>query len=181
MIRPGRAKRACVPRLDACVCLLCTCAFILSAGSFYLRYWLLPDGRAVNFSAIELVGKKADAFVTPGAHEAYFLVGKELLYEPLGLLQESELERFRESPGTLEERLWKRYRWGLPPDEITPCWWVSNLDSEDQSVEVKLVFRSLNSLRIDLCTSRLATTAKLRSEWDRRLAMHMCSSSRLHV
>ena len=64
---------------------MCSC---LTAG--YLRYWLLPDGRAVSWSVIELVGKKADDFVTPNTPEAYYIVGKELLYEPLGLLQECE-------------------------------------------------------------------------------------------
>ena len=115
-----------------------------------LRYWVLQDGRAVNWSVKELASKKPDEIVAPNAREAYHLVGEELQYQPLGMLPDEErgsqrhirqvLERallfvycsismflrlmaFRAQPGTLEERLWRRLKWQLPEDETQMCWW----------------------------------------------------------
>ena len=49
------------------------------------------------------------------------------------------------------------------------CWWIANLDEEDQTKEAKMIFRSLSCMRMELCKARLATSQKLRAEWDRRL------------
>ena len=70
----------------------------------------------------------------------------------------------------MEERLWKRYKWTFPPeDETKSCWWVVNLNADDQTSEVRLICRSVACLRVELCSSRIASTHKLRQEWDRRL------------
>jgi len=70
----------------------------------------------------------------------------------------------------LEERLWKRYKWEFPPEnETCSCWWVANLENDDQTVDAKLICRSLACIRMELCTARLATSQKLRQEWDKRL------------
>ena len=80
------------------------------------------------------------------------------------------LDLFRESPGALEERLWKRYNWEFTPEnETCSCWWVANLENEDQTVDAKLICRSLACVRMELCAARLATSQKLRQEWDKRL------------
>jgi len=55
-----------------------------------LRYWVLPDGRAVSWSVVELAEKKDDELVTPNAFEAYVAMGQELAYEPLGMLPDAE-------------------------------------------------------------------------------------------
>jgi len=50
-----------------------------------------------------------------------------------------------------------------------PPRWIANYGEEDKSKEVKLVIKSLACTRMELHNSRLATSAKLRAEWDRRL------------
>ncbi len=71
-------------------------------------------------------------------------------------------DKFRSNPGTLEERLWRRYTWDFPPaDECAKCWWAAT-EEADQTMEVRLICRSLACLRMELCSSRLATSQKLR-------------------
>ena len=55
-----------------------------------LRYWILPDGRAVVWSLLELVDKKLDELIDPAAPEAYFVVGQQLGCLPLGMLPDAE-------------------------------------------------------------------------------------------
>ncbi len=57
-----------------------------------LRYWVLPDGRAVNWSLIELASKEYYELIDPNAPEAYQAVGREFGYEPLGMLPDAECE-----------------------------------------------------------------------------------------
>ena len=65
--------------------------------------------------------------------------------------------------------MWRRQAWEWPEDETAACWWIANYADEDKNKEVKLICRSLACMRMELHQSRLATTAKLRAEWDRRL------------
>ena len=51
-----------------------------------LRCWVLPDGRSVTWSLLEIVGKKPDELIDPNAQESYHTVGNELEFEPLGTL-----------------------------------------------------------------------------------------------
>jgi len=133
-------------------------------------YWVLSDGRAVCWTLLELVNKKPDELIQGNAVEAYSTIATELLYEPLGMLSDEQLNAFRDHPGTLEERAWKTYKWEFPPDnETLPCWWICNLDEEDHTKEAKMICRSLAALRMELIHSRLATTQKLRQEHDKRL------------
>ncbi len=60
------------------------------AHPMHLRYWILPDGRAVVLSLLELLDKNADELMDPNAWEAYHLIGKELGYQPLGMLPDTE-------------------------------------------------------------------------------------------
>ena len=67
-------------------------------------HWVLPDGRCVAWTAAELAEKKLDELVDPTAREAYYAIGQELEYHPLGMLPDEIFEAYREAPGTLEER-----------------------------------------------------------------------------
>ena len=143
-------------------------------------YWTLPDGRAVCWSLLELTNKKPDELIQGNAAEAYITIATELLYEPLGMLPEDQLNEFCDHPGTLEERLWKNYSWDFPPEnETMPCWWVCNLDEEDLTKETKMICRSLAALHMELCHSRLATTHKLRQEHDKRLENNALAVDRI--
>ena len=79
--------------------------------------WLLPDGRCMAWTVAELAQKRPDELIDPSAREAYFAVGKDLGYLPLGMLPDEEFEIYREAPGALEERLWRRYKWAWPENE----------------------------------------------------------------
>jgi len=76
-------------------------------------YWVLPDGRAVCWSLVELVNKKPDELIEGNTIEAYAKVAEQLLYEPVGMLGDDQLNEFRDDPGTLEERTWRRYKFEL--------------------------------------------------------------------
>ncbi len=59
------------------------------------------------------------------------------------------------------------------------CWWIANLDEEDQTKEAKMICRSLSCMRMELCKARLATSQKLRAEWDRRLENNSTAVDRI--
>ncbi len=65
--------------------------------------------------------------------------------------------------------LWRRLKWNWPEDETQACWWIANYGEEDKTKDVKMICRSMAVTRMELHQSRLATSAKLRAEWDRRL------------
>ena len=48
--------------------------------------------------------KKLDELVDPTAREAYYAIGEELSYYPLGMLPDEAIEAYREMPGNLDER-----------------------------------------------------------------------------
>ncbi len=56
-----------------------------------LRYWVLTDGRAVNWSVQQLASKKLDELVVDAAaQEAYFAVGDQMGLTPLGMMEDAE-------------------------------------------------------------------------------------------
>ena len=55
-----------------------------------LRYWTLPDGRAVAWSLLQLVDKKVDELLDANANEAYHAIGQVLGYLPLDMLPDAE-------------------------------------------------------------------------------------------
>ena len=87
----------------------------------------------------------------------------------LGTTDEESLEQFRLSPGTLMERLWEQIVWQRPGDETSSCWWIANAGEPDKTAPVKLISRSLQCLRLELHTTRCATSIKLRQTYERRL------------
>jgi hypothetical protein len=75
--------------------------------------------------------------------------------------------------------LWKRLTWQLPEDEMQMCWWIANLEEEDKTKEAKMLCRSLSCMRMELCKARLATSQKLRNEWDKRLENNSIAVDRI--
>ena len=69
---------------------------------------------------------------------------------------------------------------GFPSrNETMSCWWICNLDEDDHTKEAKMICRSLAALRMELCHSRLATTTKLRQEYDKRLENNAMAVDRI--
>ena len=132
-------------------------------------YWALPDGRLLCWSVRRLSEATDDMFVEESCEEAYKCVAKELGYDVLGKAPDEVLEPFRNAPGTLAEKLWETIEWQRPPDETCSCWWIANAGERDKESPVKLVARSLASLRLELLQTRVATSMKLRQTWERRL------------
>ena len=54
------------------------------------RYWVLTDGRAVNWSVQQLAAAKLDELVQPAAKEAYDAVGEQMGLTPLGMMEDIE-------------------------------------------------------------------------------------------
>ena len=50
----------------------------------------MPDGRAVMCSLLQLVGKKTDELILPGAIAKYYAIGKQLGCLPLGMLPDDQ-------------------------------------------------------------------------------------------
>ena len=84
-------------------------------------------------------------------------------------MSDADLELLRTDAGTLEERRWRELEWEQPMDEACSCWWVANAYETDKSQATKLVCRSLAVLRLELQQNRIASTDKLKREWERRL------------
>ena len=100
----------------------------------------------------------------------YLAISKECGYDPLGKpVCDKEFELFRQDVGVLEERRWLQLEFESPADENCPCWFVANAADPDKTAAVKLVCRTLVALRMELQTSRIASTERLRREWERRL------------
>ena len=77
-------------------------------------YFVLPDGRAVCWTLVELVNKRPDELIQGDTLEAYEKIAKALEYEALGMLPEDELNDFVLNPGSLEERSWRKYSSARP-------------------------------------------------------------------
>ena len=54
-------------------------------------------------------------------------------------------------------------------NQACACWWVANACEADKTQPAKLVCRSIAVLRLELQQNRVASTEKLRREWERRL------------
>ena len=91
--------------------------------------------------------------------------------------------------GVLSERRWQELEWEMPADEACPCWWISTSDgpqctttrtsfillslsnpitiawnacAPDKSQEVKMICRSLTTLRLELSSNRVATVVGIK-------------------
>ena len=111
-----------------------------------------------------------DRLTIPNHPNRYLAISKECGYDPLGKpVCDKEFEFFRQDVGVLEERRWTTLEFESPVDENCPCWFVANAAEPDKTVAVKLVCRTLLALKMELQNSRVASTERLRREWERRL------------
>ena len=132
-------------------------------------YWTLPDGRTECWSVRYLSAVTADILAPIDSEDAYKTTASWMNYDVLGVATEEALEPFLNAPGTLKERLWEGMEWHSPADETCTCWWIANAGETDKTTTVKLVARSLQSLRLELVTTHCATSHKLQQTWERRL------------
>ena len=71
--------------------------------------------------------------------------------------------------GPLRERRWQvDIGWKKPEKESVPCWFITNAGCEDQGAEPKFLLRSLAMLRLHLKAARVATTQKIKQEYENR-------------
>ena len=104
--------------------------------------------------------RAADDELAPvDSNEAYKAVGKAMCYDVLGCAPDADVADFREDPGTLEQRRWKKLEWSAPADETTPCWWLVNPRDEITN-SPRLLSRSVVCLRLELNATRYATSSK---------------------
>eukprot|EP00973_Karenia_brevis_P096384 12431531-Karenia_brevis.AAC.1 len=132
-------------------------------------HWILPSGQSICTSVRQIAEIQKDQLFANNEEEAYREIAQMMGYHALGHACDSDLEAFRENPGTLSEKVWERCPWTKPADETASCWWVANAAETDKTQKVKLICRSLTVLRLDLHSNRCATTTKLRQERERRL------------
>ena len=135
-----------------------------------------------------MLGKEGDP-------DAYELIADQLGYDTVGAPASSEarnpfkycggsvscrvcseddlkFSEYRQSGdlGPLSERRWEReIAWVKPEKESAPCWFVSNAGvQEKDTVEPKFLSRSLATLRVLLKNARLATSQKIKAEYEGR-------------
>ena len=102
-----------------------------------------------------------------------------------------------------EEEKWLGLEWHKPEDETTPCWssrdrkthtlsyviwiriafaiprWIVNAAEQDKSKAPVFVSRSLCCLKLEVYSHRMATTAKLRHEFDKRFDINFLATEAL--
>ena len=67
------------------------------------------------------------------------------------------------------ERCWeKEIVWANPISESAKCWFVANAGVEDKNSEPKFLHRSLATLKVHLKNTRVATTKRIKDEYERR-------------
>ena len=67
------------------------------------------------------------------------------------------------------ERRWKKeIEWITPTSESSKCWFVTNAGVADKEVEPKFLHRSLATLKVYLKNTRVATTKRIKDEYERR-------------
>ena len=94
----------------------------------------MPCGRAVWWSLRELNDAQPDQLAAEDSAEAYLAVARELSYDVLGSGDMDAIEKFRETPGTLQDQTWTSVQWSIPKKETDPCWWLMNAAEEDLSL-----------------------------------------------
>ena len=73
----------------------------------------------------------------------------------------------RRSDGS--ERRWEKdIVWAKPRSESSKCWFVANAGVEDKGMEVKFLHRSLATLKVHLKNTRVATTKRIKDEYEHR-------------
>ena len=130
-------------------------------------HWTLPCGRAVCWSLNDLKDMRADEFTAEQSDEAYEGIGREMRWDVLGIAEDSAITTFRDKPGTLAEKKWLDLSWHMPEKETQPCWWLVN-PKDDPSKPPSLLCRALACVRLELNSTRVASSSKLRQTYERR-------------
>ena len=147
-----------------------------------------------------------DQFNEPG-DEAYVTIGTQMNWEILGVCESADLNQYLTEPGTLAEERWKALPWSKPERDTVPCWWLVrvvklakhtrptlaltvgihrssiaqvNPKETDKSKPPSLLNRSLALVKLELNANRVATTAKLRHEFEQRADENADAVSVLH-
>ena len=89
-------------------------------------------------------------------------MAKECDYFVLGKASDEHINALRAEPGMLRDKFWEKCSWTRPLDETSTCWWVANARDVDKLQKVKLICKSLTSLRLKLKEERVATIGKLK-------------------
>jgi hypothetical protein len=142
-------------------------------------WWNRKCGQCICLSLLELRDAKLDEY-SQGHADGYKHVCDELGYDFAGVpsSEEDDLKftEYRKSGdlGPLHERHWEReINWKKPDKESDQCWFVANAGVENQEAEPKFLLRSLASLRVHLKNLRIATTQKIRTEYDSRVQRNL--------
>jgi hypothetical protein len=138
-------------------------------------WWNRKCGQCICLSLLELQDAKLYQ-LSEGQADGYKYVCDELGYDVAGVpASEEDNLKFTEyrkngDLGPLHERRWERdINWNKPDKESDQCWFVANAGVENQETEPKILLRSLVSLRVHLKNLRIATTSKIRTEYDSRV------------
>ena len=130
-------------------------------------------------SLLELRDSKLDQ-LTEGHTDGYKHVCDQLGYDAVGVpaseRDDLKFSEYRKSGelGPLYERHWQReITWKKPDKESDLCWFVANAGVDNQAAEPKFLLRSLASLRVHLKYLRIATTHKIRTEYDGRVQRNL--------
>jgi len=131
--------------------------------------WVLPDGSHTWLSLRELASSNPEELCSKDTEDAYRSIGEEMGWDVLGApICENDLFALRDDPGSLSEERWQRLQWQKPEDEASPCWFLVNAAEEDKTKVPLFCSRSVACLRLEINSHRMATTAKVRHEFDKR-------------
>ena len=147
-------------------------------------YWNLPCGRSVCYSIFALRSVPDDELAPDDSDEVYMEIARQFRFDILGAVASEEPEKdfaeFREDIGTLHDERWKCLKWKRPDKESSPCWWLTNPHEEDRSQPLRLLSRSLATLRLELGQQRLATTSKILRERTARSEQNLRAAEVIH-
>ena len=142
-------------------------------------WWTRACGACVCMSLLDLRDAQPDQ-LSEGHADDYKHVCDRLGYETVGVAASEEddlkFSEYKKSGdlGPLYERRWQReIAWKKAAKESDPCWFVANAGVENQDAEPKFLLRSLASLRVHLKHLRMATTQKIRTEYDGRVQRNL--------
>ena len=140
-------------------------------------YWNFPCG-TICCSLNDL--SDGDALKYLG-DKPYLSIGNQMGWDCLGICtDEASLAQYLDAPGTLEEARWKALLWEEPEKETVPCWWLVNPQEPDKKKPPSLLNRSLALVRIELSQNKVASTSKLRREFEKRTENNSTAVNILH-
>ena len=88
-------------------------------------------------------------------------------WDVLGTGDEGVIAALRDDSGTLSDKRWLSVAWQMPPKETSPCWWLVNPRAE-ATKPPSLLSRSFACIRLELKSSRVASSTSLRQTHEKR-------------